>query len=174
MNLEDKLKRAIKKKKTESVHLVFEEIYETYSKLVYFKVIQYIDNRQDAIDLTQDVFLSFYEKIFKSDINNIKYYLMVTAKNKALNYLKSQKNIITLEENIVYDYVDDCSNNEEYNNIIDDMKKYLSEREINILLEHIIDGNSFKDLSVKYNIPLNTVISIYHRALKKYKKGVNK
>lgn len=172
MNLEDKLKRAIKKKKTESVHLVFEEIYETYSRLVYFKVIQYIDNRQDAIDLTQDVFLSFYENIFKSDINNIKYYLMVTAKNKALNYLKSQKNIITLEENIVYDYVDDCSNNEEYNNIIDNMKKYLSEREINILLEHIIDGNSFKDLSVKYNIPLNTVISIYHRALKKYKKGV--
>lgn len=172
MNLEDKLKRAIKKKKTESVHLVFEEIYETYSKLVYFKVIQYIDNRQDANDLTQDVFLSFYENIFKSDINNIKYYLMVTAKNKALNYLKSQKNIITLEENIVYDYVDDCSNNEEYNNIIDNMKKYLSEREINILLEHIIDGNSFKDLSVKYNIPLNTVISIYHRALKKYKKGI--
>ena len=77
-----------------------------------------------------------------------------------------------MEENIVYDYVDDCSNNEEYNNIIDNMKKYLSEREINILLEHIIDGNSFKDLSVKYNIPLNTVISIYHRALKKYKKGV--
>lgn len=172
MNLEDKLKRAIKKKKTESVHLVFEEIYETYSKLVYFKVIQYIDNRQDAIDLTQDVFLSFYENIFKSDINNIKYYLMVTAKNKALNYLKSQKNIITLEENIVYDYVDDCSNNEEYNNIINNMKKYLSEREINILLEHIIDGNSFKDLSVKYNIPLNTMISIYHRALKKYKKGI--
>lgn len=53
------------------------------------------------------------------------------------------------------------------------MKRFLNNFEIEIIIKHNIDGYSFKELSIEYNKPLNTIISIYHRGLKKFK-DVNK
>lgn len=90
MTLEQKLKHAIKSNDINKIHIVFDEIYRLYGRLVYFKIMQYIDNKLDVEDLTQDVFVSFYNNIKYIEVLNIKYYLVVSAKNKALNYLKKK------------------------------------------------------------------------------------
>jgi DNA-directed RNA polymerase specialized sigma24 family protein len=54
------------------------------------------------------------------------------------------------------------------------MEKYLNNNEIDIIIQHSIYDYSFKELSLKYNKSINTIISIYHRAIKKYLKGVGK
>ena len=97
MTLENKLKRALNSNDINKIHEVFDEIYSTYGRLIYFKISQYVDNKLHVEELTQDVFVSFYNNIMNSEIINIKYYLVISAKNKAIDYLKTKK------ENVIFD-----------------------------------------------------------------------
>ena len=90
MKLETKLKHALRSKNEDKIHTIFEEIYVTFGKLIYFKILQYVPNFADAEELTQDVFVSFYNNIYYSEISNIKYYLVTSAKNKAIDYIKKK------------------------------------------------------------------------------------
>lgn len=174
MTLEQKLKHALKSKDSSAIHLVFEEIYCTYGKLIYFTIMQYVKNNMDVEDFTQEVFLSFFNNLRKTEIKNIKYYLVVSAKNRAINFIKSHQNKFILDENIIYSLEQVDDKNENYILIISNMKKYLNNNEIDIIIQHSIYDYSFKELSLKYNKSINTIISIYHRAIKKYLKGVSK
>ena len=53
--------------------------------------------------------------------------------------------------------------------IINDMKRILSEEEINIIIEHVIYDVSFKTLAKKYNKPISTISTKYYQAIQKYK-----
>jgi len=172
MTLEKKLKQTIYSNDINLIHEVFDEIYSTYGRLVYFKIAQYINNQQDIEELTQDVFISFYNSCFKTSINNIKYYLMQSAKNKSLDYIKSKKENIILDENKIYEEKDYIDVN--YEEVIEKMKLFLNDDEIEIILKHNIDGYTFKELSLELNKSINTIISIYNRSIKKFKKGVKK
>jgi len=52
------------------------------------------------------------------------------------------------------------------------MEKILYKKEINIILLHTIYNYSFDDISKKLNIPLQSIASVYRRAIKKFNKGV--
>ncbi|MDE5856380.1 MAG: hypothetical protein K2H06_04960, partial [Anaeroplasmataceae bacterium] len=72
-------KRLISKIQTgneEQIHKAFNEIYVTYGKLVFFVISKYVHQLEDIEDLTNDVFLSFFNQIQQIDLkNNIKSYL---------------------------------------------------------------------------------------------------
>lgn len=170
MSLEQKLNKALNSNNEELMHDVFEEIYNSYSKLVYFIINQKIQNKMDSEELTQDVFIAFFNNITKTSIKNIKYYLIQSAKNKVLNYLKQRKDNILFDENIVYEKVD--NHNHDKDDVINRMHEILNDFEVEIIVNHIIYDYTFKELSVIYNKNINSIISIYNRALRKYKKGV--
>lgn len=48
MQLERKLKYAIMSNDIDKIHSVFDDIYITYGRLVYFKIMQYIENKSDV------------------------------------------------------------------------------------------------------------------------------
>ena len=164
MTLENKLKRALNSNDINKIHEVFDEIYSTYGRLIYFKISQYVDNKLYVEELTQDVFVSFYNFGFTF------YSLVISAKNKAIDYLKTKKENVIFDEKVIFEKVDN-SKNSEYNKIIEKMELFLNEFEIEVILKHVVDGYSFKQLASMYNKPLNTIFSIYSRGLKKFKKG---
>ncbi len=174
MALEKKLKHAIKSNDIEIIHSVFNEIYITYGKLVYFKISQYVNNKLDVEELTQDVFVNFYNNVVNNEIHDIKYYLLVSAKNKAIDFLKKKKELLILDDKIIFETEEDITSNIEYEELINKMKIFLSDLDIEIIIKHNINGDSFKQLAKEYKKPLNTILSIYHRALKKFKKGSEK
>ncbi len=61
-----------------------------YSKSIIKLVYTYVKNLQEAEDITQEVFLTYFEKspVFESEEHE-KAYLMRVAINKSKNYLKS-------------------------------------------------------------------------------------
>lgn len=122
MTLEKKLKHAIKSNDIDKIHIVFDEIYITYGRLVYFKIMQYVDNKLDVEDLTQDVFVSFYNNIKFIEVLNIKYYLVAFAKNKALDYLKKKNEIVINDKKAVLEKEDTIKSNIEYEEIISKMQ----------------------------------------------------
>ena len=166
--LETKLIKALKSNNENIIHDVFNEIYDEYKRLVYKQISFYVKNNYDCEELTQDTFISFFNNLNKIKIINIKYYLLVSAKNKALDHLKKKKMDIEYEDNIVYDELD---NNDylKYNELLSELKKYLNELETKIIIYHLVYNFSFKEISNKLNIKINTVISIYNRAIEKFK-----
>ena len=53
------------------------------------------------------------------------------------------------------------------------MEHCLTTFETEIILKHVVYDYTFKELGILYNKPLNTIISTYHRAVKKFLKGEN-
>ena len=169
MSLEKKLSKAIKHNNPYKIEQIFEEIYYEYGKLVGFIISKYVIKKEDIEELVDDVFISFSKAMMKTEINNIKYYLVTQAKNIAINFINKKDNKV----DIVYDEVYLSNNTYEsskYYELVNEMNKILTEEEINIILLHTIYNYSFEDISKKLNKPLQSIASIYRRAIQKFNK----
>ncbi len=70
----------------------FEELYNQYKNLVYNLALQYVQNIEDAEEITQDVFVSVYEKLdsFRQESKHSTWLYRITI-NKSLDFLKAKK-----------------------------------------------------------------------------------
>ena len=169
MSLENRLSKAIKQNNIYKIEQIFEEIYYEYGKLVGFIISKYVSKREDIEELVDDVFISFSKSMMKTMINNIKYYLVTQAKNTSINFINKKENKIEM----IYDEIylsNSTYEQSKYYELIDEMKQVLTEKEINIILLHTIYNYSFEDISNKLNMPLQSIASIYRRAIKKFNK----
>lgn len=172
MTLERKLKNALNSNNKKELEFVFEEIYNSYYKLIYFCINTYINNHQDIEELVNDVFLNFYNNINKKEFSSIKYYLTTSAKNISLNFLRNNKNKnYILDETAVYTYQENYINKE--CEIIDILNEILSKEDMYILFEHIIYGKKLMDLAEEFSISSVNMRVRYHRIIKKCKKGLD-
>lgn len=163
------LYKAIKSNNEEKILEACDLIYQKYQKLIYFIISKYITNVFDIEDLTQTVFTNFFNNLEKIDLTkNIKYYLVTSAKNISLNFIKKQ-NRMDYDDVLIYQTKDQNNNNYLYCDLINDLQKQLNKEQINIIILHTIEGYTFKEIAKKYNKKTNTIITIYNRALKQYK-----
>ena len=72
--------------------LQFEEIYNQYKDLVYNLALSYVQNIEDAQEITQDVFVSIYKSLgsfrFSSKVSTWVYRITI---NKSLDFIKAKK-----------------------------------------------------------------------------------
>ena len=144
----------------------FEELYSKYSKLIYKIAYSILKNKSDAEDVMQLVF----EKIYSMDkeklpTKNEVSWLYSVTKNEALNYLKSNKNNINLED--IYEIED---NNNELDKVIEkeNYNKLISKLNYNekeIISLKIISNCSFEEIGKILNIPTGTVKWRYYKAV---------
>ena len=167
MSLERKLENALLSNDIQRIDLLFEEIYYRYGKLVGFVISKYVFVKEDIEELINDVFISFYNNLKKIQYKSIKYYLVTSAKNRAIDFLRKRKEEILLDDEYVYTVTD---NKSLYYQIVDDLKRCLKENEIEIVLFRTIYNFTFKEISEILKKPLTTVSSIYSNAIKKYKR----
>lgn len=111
--------------------------------------------------------MQFYNHLPTNSIDNIKYYLLTSAKNIAMDFLKRKRVEIIYDENILNEELYECKHSIEYKELLNKMRMHLNDLEFDLILKHNLDNVTFKELSTTYNKPLNTILSIYHRALKK-------
>ncbi len=173
MNYEKELTKAIRKNDIARIEELFEGIYLEYGKLIGFIISKYVSKKEDLEELVNDVFLQFSRVLFDIKLDNIKYYLVVTAKNTAINFLKRKDNKLDVEYNEEYivNKKEEQVDNSKYYELIYEMEQYLSELEINIIILHSVYDYSFKELAIKYHKPASSINSIYHRAITKFNKG---
>ncbi len=70
----------------------FESLYEEHKSLVYNLALQYVQNIEDAEEITQDVFISIYESIdsFREQARISTWIYRITI-NKSLDFLRAKK-----------------------------------------------------------------------------------
>lgn len=81
----------------------FEGIYREYRGYVLEVARKYSRNIHDAEDIMQETFIAFYKDMQKKELKgegyrNIKTWLSVATKNKALNLLRKRGKIVLLED----------------------------------------------------------------------------
>lgn len=172
MNYEKEFTKAIKRNDIEKIEELFEGLYYEYGKLIGFVISKYVSKKEDIEELVNDVFLQFSRVLFDIKLNNIKYYLVTTAKNASINFLKrkDQKLNVEYSDEYISSVKENNVDNNKYYELVFDMEKYLSVLEINIIILHSVYGYSFKEIGIKYQKPTSSISSIYQRAIDKYNK----
>jgi RNA polymerase sigma factor (sigma-70 family) len=70
----------------------FKEVFDKYYKLVYNLALQYVQNKEDAEEITQDVFVKIHEKLStflqQSDLKTWIYRITI---NHSLDFIKAKK-----------------------------------------------------------------------------------
>lgn len=169
MKNEAELQNALKLNSKDKVNIVFETIYNDYFKLGMFIALQYL-NEHDAIEIVDDVFVSFFNRLLKEkkcEIKNIKQYLCTSIKNAAIKEANERKKIIPYNDEIDYQKEDDSLF------LIENMLAGLNKEEQFIITEHVLLDRKFKDIANELKKPLFTVTSIYRRGIIKIKRRLS-
>ncbi|MBQ9780530.1 MAG: sigma-70 family RNA polymerase sigma factor [Clostridia bacterium] len=182
-----RLLRAVEGGRTEEINQAFEDIYDAYVRLVAFVCGKYLSNDEDIKEVTNDVFVHFFNHLSSLDPEGegLKYYLTVSAKNAALNYLRDQRRhrdalVATEEEAEVLLSVPDPDGEDtgasiRYRELIRDMASCMDKTALEIVLRHAVMGETFPTIGHDLQIKPSTVKTLYHRALAAFRreKGIH-
>lgn len=174
MKLEKKLKIALKSKEKLIIDEVYEEIYNEYYKLIYFVIIQIIKNKDETEELVNDTFLKAFNNItkFRED-TSLKSWIVQIAKNTAINqYNKNKRSNTTVDFDYIMNLEGETSN--DFDELIEDFRKYLTIQESNIILFRVYYDMKLKDIAEYYETSINDIYSKYQKAIKTLKKHYKK
>lgn len=149
------------------VEKAFNIVYKEYSYLVFYVIFQIVKDNDLALELTNETFTNFF--INKDNIKsskNIKYYLVTTGKNLAINKMKKDSRIIELNDNYTYEE----SINDDFNSYIEKFKEFLTKEEIDLIVYHLLYDFSFKEIAKSKQTTVNVISSKYKRTIDKIKK----
>lgn len=90
----------------------FKEIYLRYSRLIHGFISTYIKDSDAAEDIFQDTFIKFFDVAQKKEIQNIQAYLLTLSKNLCLNYIRTKKRNIEIDESMLCENDDKIGKNE--------------------------------------------------------------
>lgn len=151
----------------------FRELYEIASKSVYGFALSILKNSHDAEDVLQETFLKVYQ-------NSSDY----------VSYSKPMAWILRITRNLAVTKLREKNKNAEYNEaagekidlsslhdaekrlLIENLFTILSDEEKQILVLHAVGGIKHREIANLMELSLNTVISKYHRAIKKLKSAM--
>lgn len=167
----------LKSPSREKAERAFEEIYREYSYLVYYISLKIVRRREIACEVTNESFLKFFEN--RDNIKsgkNIKYYLVVTAKNLSINALKKEN--LSVRSDFLEEEREEKEEGEkdEFADYVEKFRSFLSEEEIELVVLHLLYGFKFREIAAEKNVGVNAVSSKYKRTLDKIKshyKGEN-
>ncbi len=170
LSIEEELINKISSGDIESLH----KLYELTSKGIYAFVLSILKNPDEAEDVLQDVFLTIYNKAktYKSMSKPLAW-IYTIAKNCCFMKMRKTKKIVKIPvEDISDDEFLSKVENIEDRIVLEAALKSLSSEENQIIMLHIVGGLKNKDIAELLNMPINTVLSKYNRALAKLRKYI--
>lgn len=150
----------------------FEELYHLTERSIYAFVLSIIKNHDDALDVLQDTFLKIRSAAhLYQPMGKPMAWIFTIARNLSMSKLRTQKSVeyLHMEEisnNLSFSYVTD----KEDRLVLISALTILNEQEREIILLHAISGFTHREIAQSINMPLSTVLSKYHRGLKKLRK----
>jgi RNA polymerase sigma-70 factor (ECF subfamily) len=133
---------------------------------------EYVDSKEDAEDIVQDVFLELYEHYtLLSNRVNIVAYIFTTVKNRSIDHLRrkiiAQKSADFMQEEYLLTMQmklhsleildDDLFRDDDVEQVVTKALNALPERCRTILIKHKIEGQRQKDIAIELGISAKTV-----------------
>lgn len=153
----------------------FEILFKLYRPKLLYIASQYISVREDAEEIVQNVFLKVWSK--KNIQSNINGYIYKVTKNCCLDYLRTKKQLLNVENNL--SQLEAAIN---YTALSDDTASIIIENELNeavlksidllpekckdVFVKSRIEGLRHKEISIEMDISTKTVENHITKALK--------
>lgn len=148
----------------------FLKLFQKYEEDIYRMAFVYVKNKDDALDVVQEVAYQSFKKI--GTLRNpefFKTWLLKITINYAINLINKNKKVVHLKpeyQDIIGAEGEDIPLNISLKDLIDDLK----EEEKSVVLLRFYHNHTFKEIAELLNMPLGTAKSILYRALKKLRK----
>ena len=143
------------------------ELYERTSTAIYAFIVSILKDKHKADDVFQDVYLKIYENAASYKAKGKPMAWMITiAKNQCLmqfRKVKAEENLEEVEELWI------TNPDVEERLLLEAAFKQISDEERNIIVLHVLSGLKHREIAKILDLPLATVLSKYHRAIKKLK-----
>lgn len=146
------------------------KFYELTKKSIYGYILSIIKNKHDAEDIFQEVYIKVYENVvkYKSEGKPLAW-VMTIAKNLCYEKIRKNKDTDDIDEMHNVGVHDKNNKNVEDKMILDIAFKKITDEERNIIILHVVSGMKHREIANLLSLPLSTVLSKYHRAMKKMK-----
>ncbi|MDR1097718.1 MAG: RNA polymerase sigma-70 factor [Tannerella sp.] len=167
---DEKLIAAIKKDDYAGYNNLFTRYYSRLCRYVYGM----LENREDAEDVVQELFLNLWNNRKRIEITeNVSGYLFKMAKNLSLNHIRSAKNYRNMVDSQsvseVY-YEESLLEFDEFRIALYDCIERLPERSREVFLLHRVKKLKQKEISEKLTVSVKTIKNQIWMSLQKLKK----
>ncbi len=144
------------------------ELYQRTRSAVYGLALSYLKNAQDAQDLTQDVYVQVWDRAEQYRlIGSPMGWLLAVCRNLCLMRLRREERHAALSEE-EWDAIParECGLDADERALLQGALASLTDEERRIVLLHAVTGLKHREIAALLELPLPTVLSKYHRALK--------
>ena len=145
------------------------ELYQRTRSAVYGLALSYLKNAHDAQDLTQDVYVQVWDCAAQyRPTGSPMGWLLAVCRSLCLMRLRREERHAALSEE-EWDAIpmQECGLDTEERVLLQNALESLGEEERRIVLLHAVTGMKHREIAALLELPLPTVLSKYHRALKK-------
>ena len=145
------------------------ELYQRTRSAVYGLALSYLKNAHDAQDLTQDVYVQVWDRAEQYRlIGSPMGWLLAVCRNLCLMRLRREERHAALSEE-EWDAIpaQKCGLDADERALLQGALASLADEERRVVLLHAVTGLKHREIAVLLELPLPTVLSKYHRALKK-------
>ena len=145
------------------------ELYQCTRAAVYGLALSYLKNAHDAQDLTQDVYVQVWDCVEQYRLTGSPMgWLLAVCRNLCLMRLRREERHAALSEE-EWDAIParECGLDADERALLQGALASLADEERRIVLLHAVTGLKHRELAALLELPLPTVLSKYHRALKK-------
>ena len=145
------------------------ELYQRTRSAVYGLALSYLKNAQDAQDLTQDVYVQVWDRAEQYRlIGSPMGWLLAVCRNLCLMRLRREERHASLSEE-EWDAIParECGLDADERALLQSALASLTDEERRVVLLHAVTGLKHREIAALLELPLPTVLSKYHRALKK-------
>ena len=145
------------------------ELYQRTRTAVYGLALSYLKNAHDAQDLTQDVYVQVWDCAEQYRLTGSPMgWLLAVCRNLCLMRLRREERHAALSEE-EWDAIParECGLDADERALLQGALASLTDEERRIVLLHAVTGLKHRELAALLELPLPTILSKYHRALKK-------
>ena len=144
------------------------ELYQRMRSAVYGLALSYLKNAQDAQNLTQDVYVQVWDRAEQyRPTGSPMGWLLAVCRNLCLTRLRREERHAALSEE-EWDAIParECGLDADERTLLQGALASLTDEERRIVLLHAVTGLKHREIAALLELPLPTVLSKYHRALK--------
>jgi RNA polymerase sigma-70 factor (ECF subfamily) len=146
-------------------HGAFQQIYDQYKDLLFVVVIAIIKDEDATKDVLQDSWMKVYQQAGTlKDLSKLQAWLVLIARNTALNYLKKKK------DESWQDYYDESQAGQEETSLFQTWHANLNDEDNLILAYKVVYDMPFQDIATWLNHPLSYIYKRYQYAIETIKK----
>lgn len=149
----------------------FDRLYENTKTPVYYTILTIVKDESLAEDLMQDTYIKMINQLDKyKQKGQFLAWLKTIARNTALNEFNRRKREVSVDTSEDEMLLGSTSSSQENRYEVQELLKHLREDEKEIVVRHVVYGETHKVIAQSLDKPLGTVLWAYRNALKKLKK----